>query len=504
MSVPTPPRTYRFAPLDRSGLLLGLSGRQCAALGSGALAAGWLLDKAAPALAVLLPFFAALAVAFARVGGEPLCDRSPVALAFTLRALTRRHRWFAPIPMRNGSFSRGANNPALPSFLAGLAIHDAGPVPWSGPARVAGVGILSDHRAGTMSGTLRVNAGGFCLADRAEQERLVAGWGDVLGGFCREEGPVSQVRWTESLAPAGADDCVRFLDECVDGEGDAHRAYRELLSRAAASTTGHEVFLTVTIDQRRLRRGGRGSEHRSRVAVDVLLEELRLLTGRLVAAGLRVEAPLSPAELDDVMRSRLDPSGSAMRPRPRSLAAAAGVVDALPGAPLATDTAWSHLRVDGTVHRTFWVAEWPRLEVPPNWIEPLILHPGAVRVVSLIYEPVAPARSRRQVDREATKLASDEEQRSRAGFRIGARHRRRQSALLERESELVAGYGELCFAGFVTVSAERVEALDAACADYIQAAAQAGLELRQLDGRHDRGFLCTLPVGRGVTTRRMS
>src|SRR5205085_10498713 len=135
-----------------------------------------------------------------------------------------------------------------------------------------------------------------------------------------------------------------------------------------------------------------------------------------------------------------------------------------------------HVRVDGPVHRPFWVAEWPRLDVPPNWMGPLILQPGAVRTVSVVYGPVPPGRSRRQIDREATKLASDEEQRTRAGFRIGARHRRQQGALVEREAELVAGFGELCFAGFVTVSAANPEALDAACADYTQTAAQAGLD----------------------------
>ena len=503
MSSPAAPlRRYRFAPLDRSGVLLGLSGRQCAALGSGSIVAGWLLDRSASAPLVLAPFLAALLLAFTRVGGEPVCDRLPVALAFGLRSLTRQRRWLAPIPMRRRT-NRAEGEPALPAFMAGLAIVDAGPVPWSGATRIAGVGVVTDRRAGTVSATLRVRAKGFCLADRVDQERLVAGWGDVLGGFCREDGPVSEVRWTERLAPTRADDCVRYLDECGAGETDAGRSYRGLLAEAEAVSRGHDVLVTVTVDRRRLRRGRRPSEGRSDLAVDELLEELRLLTGRLMAAGLGVDAPLSPAELGDAVRFRFDPCGTTRRPRPGSLAVAAGMAGALPCSPLATDTAWSHLRVDGTVHRTFWVAEWPRLEVPPNWIEPLILHPGAVRVVSLLYEPVPPGRSRRHIDREATKLASDEEQRSRAGFRIGARHHRRQGALLDREAELVAGYGELCFAGFVTVAADSLDALDAACADYLQAAAQAGLELRRLDGRHDRGLLCALPVGRGVTPRRM-
>ena len=44
--------------------------------------------------------------------------------------------------------------------------------------------------------------------------------------------------------------------------------------------------------------------------------------------------------------------------------------------------------------------------------------------------------------------------------------------------------------------------LDRSCADYEQAAALGGLELRALDGRHDLAFICGLPIGRGLTARR--
>jgi hypothetical protein len=71
----------------------------------------------------------------------------------------------------------------------------------------------------------------------------------------------------------------------------------------------------------------------------------------------------------------------------------------------------------------------------------------------------------------------------------------------EREAELVAGYAELEYAGFVTVTAPDEESLAVACASYEQAAAQAGLELRAVDGRHDLGLVCALPLGRGLAER---
>src|SRR2546430_13302662 len=156
---------------------------------------------------------------------------------------------------------------------------------------------------------------------------------------------------------------------------------------------------------------------------------------------------------------------------------------------------------DGGMHRPYWIAEWPRLEVGPSWLEPLLLYGAGVRTFSLHCEPVAPSHAQRRVDRDSTRLAADEEQRSRAGFRIGARHRRAQTAVLEREAELVAGYAELEFAGFVTVTASDRDALAVACASYEQAAAQAGLELRALDGQHDLGLVTALPLGPGPSRR---
>jgi hypothetical protein len=163
----------------------------------------------------------------------------------------------------------------------------------------------------------------------------------------------------------------------------------------------------------------------------------------------------------------------------------------------------THFGVDSALHRSFHIADWPRLEVSPNWWEVLLLHPGGVRTVSVTYFPVPPLRSARQVRRESTRLASDAELRERNGFRVGAGHRRAEAAVAEREAELVAGFAELEYVGLLCVTAADVESLEASCADYQQAAAQAGLELRPLDGRHDLGFAATLPVGCELPTRRL-
>src|SRR5690606_19038436 len=114
-------------------------------------------------------------------------------------------------------------------------------------------------------------------------------------GFCREGGPVAQVRWTEWLAPTATAPWDGDVHQPAASETGAERAYQALLSEAARTSSGHEVLVTVTVDQRRLRSGQSRRSDRLSAAVDVLVEELRLLDGRLAAAGLAADPPLSAA-----------------------------------------------------------------------------------------------------------------------------------------------------------------------------------------------------------------
>ncbi|MGH7359763.1 MAG: SCO6880 family protein, partial [Candidatus Rokuibacteriota bacterium] len=478
-------RNYRFAPLDRSGWILGLGAAQCLGLGGGLALGALLVSAGTPPVVALVPLGVGVAFAFGRWRSRPLHEWAPVLVAWVALPASDR-RWRAAVPLVGDTDDR--RGPPLPACLAGLELIEVSS-PWTRRRRLGSVGVVADARARVFSASVRVQGREFALVERAEQDRLLAGWGHVLAGFCRERGAVARVGWSEWAAPAGLDEHLRYVEAEANAPQDSpHRAaYLSLLEAAGPMTTTHEVLVTVTVDARRIpaprRRPG---EHPDAPFTDVLLEELRLLSGRLEDAGLTVEPPLSPGELREVLRLRLDPGAMPRLASLRRAQAFAGV-GAHNFGPLALDVGFAHARADGSLHRTYWVAEWPRLELPPAWMEPLILFAGGLRTLSLICEPVAPSRAQRRVDRDATKLASDEEQRTKRGFRIGARHRRAEVAVLEREQELVSGYAELEFAGFVTVTATTHDDLERSCAEYEQAAAQAGLELRPLDGQHDLG-----------------
>ena len=494
------PRTYRFAPLDHTGVLLGLGGVQVALLAAGILTSGLLLDAGTPTLAALIPIALLSSTAFAKWNGRPLHEWVPVLVRFATEKATGRHRWTAPIPLLTGTPDDNRRMPPLPPFLHGLTVIDGGAVAWSSTSHHAGVGIVRDRRRGTVTASLPVRGREFSLLERADQDRLLHLWGDVLAAFCTERSAVSRVQVTDWAAPCGLGEHERFLNSHIGPRANsaAVDSYRELLSDAGPMSVGHEALVTVTVDQRRVK-GGRSRSGSQDDIVNALLEELRLASIRLEAANLAVGPPLSPSATAEVLRLRLDPScRSRFEARAATLAQLAGLVSRYSAAPLVTSTGWDHVRTDASMHRTYWIAEWPRLEVGPNWLEPMLLQGSGVRTFSLHCEPVPPSYAQRRVDRDSIRLAADEQQRERAGFRINAHHRRSQSAVLDREAELVAGYAEFAFAGFVTISAPDLDALFLACAGYEQAAAQAGLELRALDGQHDRGLVMALPVGRGL------
>ena len=270
---------------------------------------------------------------------------------------------------------------------------------------------------------LRARGPEFVLRDRGDQEGLLQGWGDALAGFCRENRLVASARWTEWAAPTSLVDQIGYVSaNAAATDTPEFDSYIELLRAADEVTTRHDVLLTITVDARQAQTASRGKADDA--AERALADEMRLLTDRMNAAGMTVDLPLTPAEVASAARERLDPfSIGATKPR-GGLAGLTGLVAPQNAGPMAVANEWDHVRVDGAVHAAFVVAEWPRLDLPPNWMEPLLLHAGSVRTVAVHYEPVPPSRSHRQIDRDSTRLGSDEEQRLRTGFRIGARHRR--------------------------------------------------------------------------------
>lgn len=478
-------RSYKFAPLDHRAWLLGLSGVQCIVLAVGLGVSATLLRLPIPLPVAGAPLLLALGAAFTPIGGQHAYELAGTGVIYVRGRPAKA--WLAPIPM----FTRPGQDKKVPPppTLAGVEIREVPRPEWAGQG-VRGVAVVEAKDGHDTTVVLRARAAGFALSSRAEQDRSLGAWGDVLAGFCTEASAVTRLVASEYAGPPDLAQARSWIDTNAGRAAPQVRAdYDALLDQLEPNASAHEVLVTLTVDRRR----------EKTATSNTVMSEARRLVERLDAAGITAVV-LSPQDLAAAVTTRMDPT----RPigRATSLVNAPGLAPISPW-PLAHRSAWDSVRTDGAVHRTWWIAEWPRLDVTAAWLDPLLSARAATRSVVLYFEPVRPSVSRRRIERDATRLATDAEQRANRGFRIGARHHRSRDAVEEREAELVAGYSEVGVVGLVVATAVDAAALDAASTQITQAAHAAGVELRQLDGRHDLALAAALPLGRPIQEPRL-
>jgi hypothetical protein len=492
--------TYTFGPLERHGLLGPLRIGQVAVVAAGVMAAIVVIDEspsAGGALVAMLLCVLATAASFVPVGGRTTQEWTPVVAAFAMRGLTRRSRFTSQAPLA-GTITRGFGQRARlelegPGPQAPRALRDVRIV--AAQYRDRTIGALSEHSGRRLTAVLACRVLAFALLDAEAQERRLARWGLVLSGAGGTA--IRRLQWIERTAPAQGDELARWVhaerDPAVPLRGTPMiESYLELIGNTTRVTQEHEILVAVQVDGRRVRDRGREA------TTAALVRETERIAQRLEAAEVTVLGALGPGQLGRALRTAFDPYA---RGELTALEAAdperEGVAEA--GAwPLGAKEGWDHYRSDGAVHATYWIGAWPRVEVSPMFMDALLGHSGAVRTVAVTFEPVPADRSTREIEAAVTRDRADRELRSRFGQSETARQRQARDATARRESELAAGHAEVRLSGFVTVSGRDRDDLRRACAEVLDHAARARLELHRLYGQQADAFTFTLPLCRGL------
>lgn len=456
---------YVFHPLERRGVLLGLGAGQLAAAATGLM------------LAV---------VVHASVAGAPgMALAVVVAAGFTFGSLWRRHQrpvgeWALEFA---GWAARRRHSPAIDDLPAtgparvrtnapaGVALITDASAPGS-PA----IAVVADRRERTVAGVIPVHGSSLSLLDPDDQAAELEGWRRVLGALSRPGSPVVRVQWLHRSAGFGAP--LECSAPAPAAPGDDLRrvagdSYRRLVADTVPAMNTHRSWVVLVV-------GGRAGGGES---VRALRRELRLLDGQLRAAGLSPGPPLGSDELSRMIAAPSRTGGAPGRPGPAW--------------PLAVDDRWSMVRADGAWHATYWVAEWPRVPVGPDFLAPLLV--GIKRAsMSVLMSPVAPDRAAREARSARTSDLADAQLRARAGFLTSARRERESEGARHREEELADGHSEFRFSAYLTVSADDRDGLVTACAEAEHAAQSARVELRRLFGRQAEAYGWTQPLGRGL------
>ena len=239
----TGPRSYRFSPLVRAGLFGAMPASQVVVLGIGCgMSFVGILLRLLPW--ALLPALLVAVIAFKRVGGWALHELIPLKVGWWLGR--RRHRWFRPVPLL--AIGERADEP-LPPAMAGLRLLDVDAAWVTTPGRLAGVGVVHDTTAGSLTAALRVTGDGqFALTSAETQDSRVAVWGDALAGFCRERLTVCRIVWQEWSTSTMVETDVRADETLVGCLADASADYAELVTHAAPRSVDHDTLLSLTVD----------------------------------------------------------------------------------------------------------------------------------------------------------------------------------------------------------------------------------------------------------------
>ena len=331
----------------------------------------------------------------------------------------------------------------------------------------------------TLTAALSLRGGSFALLGADEQDRRVGAWASVLSSLAREGSPVHRVQWVAASFPDDGQGVRSYLaaEAVPDAASACTASYDALLTDMDSHTCAHDVVLAVQVRLTRSVEVGCATLARE-VGSLVRLLVRRRRAGRVRALGRRPGPPAAPH----------------LRAARRVRRALRRLGDPWP---MAMEESWSEVRVDGMVHATFWVAEWPRIEVRSDFLAPLLL--GSARsTLSVVMEPLGPDAAVRKVEASRTADLADAELRRRGGFVSTARHARESEVLARREAELAEGHASFRYSGYVTVSAPSEEELAAACDIVQHAAGQSRLALRRLYGDQASAYTCTLPLCRGL------
>lgn len=476
-------RTYHLVARDGSGVFLGLDLVQCLLLGAGLVVAVGLRLGGISVLVSAVPLLAAGAVSKVPVAGSPLCRWLPVVSSVVMGRLAGRWRWRGALPLLP---YEATDEVDMPPVLEGLDVVELG----EGHERIA---VVRDERNARLTAVLPVGGEEFAGAAGEHQDALLAGWGEVLAQHAGSDAGVVQVGWSQHIRPSNLDAHRRWvsgLAEPGDQDEPACMAYGELVDEVEQQAATHDTVVWATVAGAEISGRGRLLDRAAAqlpVAVDGLVRGLR-------DASLTVGPPLAAHALWRLLRLRCDPTPTARTGSALSLAQRTGVLGPANGRPLAMETSWDSVRIDGAVHRSYWVEAWPRRPVSAGWLQGFLVS-GESMAMTVIHRPVDPRRSHRRIDSQLVKLGAHRARKEERSRRVTETDRRTEQSVHDLEAELASGYAETVYLGLVTVTAPSADELDDRCHRTEHAARSAQLGLRVLHGRQDVAWAASLPLG---------
>ncbi|WP_207346038.1 SCO6880 family protein [Arthrobacter sp. E3] len=475
----------KFPRYERHGLFMGLQWYQLGFVAIGVLA-GTIASATGgpPALILTMPVWLGLilfgVLQYQRI---PYPVWASAATIFLWRQQLGQTKFLAKPEQ-----PRPAGHLALPGGLGSLELRET----------QEGAAFVVDRQGHEAIAVLRCTTTSFALLDDDDKSYAVQAWSRVQTAMAQRPA-VARLAIQDYTVPYPSTALREFYDRAkaptrIEDVRWGDKSYLDLIA-AAGSTMIHELFVCLVIDTAKARRRIRDAGG-SLVGMDhVVASEVEALTTGLKTHGVTVDEWLPGPKLTAVMRGAFDPEAVTR------LAALEQDSEAAPmtAGPMAVEEHWSYLRTDSGFHQTFWIAEWPRQQVFPGFLHPVVYVGNFRHTVTEVIRAIPSDQALRDI--RSAHEAHDTRRRINARFDrpLTREQRAEEEEVAEREDEIVAGHGDVRPAAYITITADTLDDL-ARCRQQLEsAAAGAFVELRLLAGQQWPAFVAgALPLGRGL------
>jgi len=472
----------KFSRLARRGVLLGLSGPQlgCLVVASVTLVAALYVGGSIPLAISVLLWLPALVLALVPVQGRKLIEWTPIAWGWATRIYQGQ-----TVFIKNLAKPRPAGTLALPGDAAALRQYDD---------PTTGACMIHDPHAQTLTAIVEVTHPSFVLLDPADQQRRVDSWGRVLA-TCTRSGRIARLQILERTLPDSGSGLADWWRRHGHDDGTwTARIYQDLIQRAGPASERHVTTVSLALDMRSAGKAIRAAGDGMKGAAAVLGQEMNTLATALRSADLQPGRWLDPNQVAFLLRSAYDPAASGDLERNPTVGRDLGTAG-----PVAVREAWDGLRTDTAFHAVLWISEWPRAQVFPGFLSPILLSSGIRRAFSLTCTPMRADQAARDIRRKKTEHIADQAQRAKIGQIEDAAQTAEYHDVLQQEADLTSGHGICRYTGLIAISAPTCDELQAAVAAIEQAAVQASCETRLLVGQQAQAFtVAALPLCRAA------
>ncbi|MFG2162819.1 SCO6880 family protein [Streptomyces olivaceus] len=503
----TEPAVYGGWQAERSGFIGNLSGFGFILVAGAAVSAMIPIYSRSWGVAVIaLPLSAVMLVlAYGRVLGLSADEWIVLAVRHQIAVATSRNVFFSGIfaPRTKD----GTQPMDLPGRLARLHLLEA-------PDGLGGqIGVMHNSTEGTYTAICRVTFPGLALIDTEKQNARVRGWAAFLRSHCKEDSAITRISVHQRSLPDDGAALRSWTERHIAPEAPqaAVQALGELMESAGPVATSRETYLSITLSAARARLAVKGAGGGQVGAAAVLVREINAMAGALSSAGLQVAEWLSPRGVGQVIRTAFDPEAQLALSARNTAAddakwegAPKGLAPEVSG-PAATETGWGLYRHDGAWTVSYQVRGFPQSEVYATFLQPLLRpRANARRSLSLLYEPIGPAKARQELAREKTKRDAVRKVRAKTGRAESEDERRESMTARAQDVARASGHGVVRLTALIAVTVTDLEQLETACAELQADASSAGLEIRRVWGAQDDAFsIAALPLGQGLPDRRV-